>query len=60
MNVGPRSRLHRVNGGEFMTRPEFGADTITLATVFDVQPDRMDSQPGFGSLPVLCAVELTG
>jgi heme-degrading monooxygenase HmoA len=57
---------------EFMTRPSIGANTITLVTVFDVEPDRMDwfldawqaraefmrAQPGFRSLRVLCAVSV--
>jgi heme-degrading monooxygenase HmoA len=70
MNFKPRSRVFRVNGVGFMTRPNIGANTITLVNVFDVEPDRMDSfldvwraraefmsaQPGFRSLRVLCAV----
>jgi hypothetical protein len=43
MTVKPRSREFRVNGVGFMTRPDIGANTITLINVFDVEPDRMDS-----------------
>jgi heme-degrading monooxygenase HmoA len=72
MRAKPRSWVFRVNGMEFMTRPSIGANTITLVTVFDVEPDRMDwfldawqaraefmrAQPGFRSLRVLCAVSV--
>ena len=72
MKVKPNPRVLRVNGVEFMTRPNIGTNTITLVTVFDVEPDRMDwfldawraraefmhVQPGFRSLRVLCAVSV--